>query len=69
MTFLYPLDPKYINPDNTAPSSEGRNKNGGHYGLVRDGGGKYHAGVDYMALIGSNIYSAGSGKLFRNQVQ
>ena len=66
MTFLYPLDPKYINPGNTAPSSEGRNKNGGHYGKVRknlDGSNKYHSGVDYMAPIGSNIYSAGSGKV------
>ncbi len=38
-------------------------KTEGHYGWVRDGGGKYHAGVDYMAPIGSNIYSAGSGKV------
>ncbi len=62
MTFLYPLDPKYIRPDNTTPSSEW-NKNGGHYGWVRDSGAKYHAGVDYTAPIGSNVYSAGSGKI------
>lgn len=66
MNFLYPLDPKYIRPDNTTPSNNGINKNGGHYGRVRknsDGSDKYHSGVDYTAPIGSNVYSAGSGKI------